>query len=137
MTATTPQEERLATEIVDCAYRVHSNLGPGLLESIYEFCFCHELAARGIAHRRQVSVPLVYRGVTLSDGVRLDVLVGDPVICELKSVESLNPIHLAQILTQLKLTGKRLGFLINFNVVTMKEGIRRVIQSPSDSPRRR
>jgi len=129
MTATTPQEEELARQIVDCAYAVHRGLGPGLLESIYETCFCHELQKRGVPYRRQLTVPLVYDGIVLSDCLRLDVLVKDLIICELKSVDSLDPIFMAQILTQLKLARKRLGFLINFNVPAIKLGIRRVILS--------
>jgi len=129
MTATTPQEEELARRIVDCAYAVHRGLGPGLLESIYETCFCHELQKRGVPYRRQLTVPLVYDGIVLSDCLRLDVLVKDLIICELKSVDSLDPIFMAQILTQLKLARKRLGFLINFNVPAIKLGIRRVILS--------
>ncbi len=129
MTATTPQEEELARQIVDCAYAVHRGLGPGLLESIYETCFCHELQKRGVPYRRQLTVPLVYDGIVLSDCLRLDVLVKDLIICELKSVDSLDPIFMAQILTQLKLARKRLGFLINFNVPAIKLGIRSVILS--------
>jgi len=129
MTSTTPEEEELARKIVDCAYRVHRGLGLGLLESIYETCFCHELQKRGVPYRRQLTVPLVYDGIVLSDCLRLDVLVKDLIICELKSVDSLDPIFMAQILTQLKLARKRLGFLINFNVPAIKLGIRRVILS--------
>ncbi len=124
---TTPQEETLAKAIVDSAYVIHRSLGPGLLESIYETCFCHELKKRHIPYRRQVIVPLVYDGVKLAEGLRLDLLVEDLIVCELKSVEAMNRVFLAQILSQLKLTGKRLGFLINFNVPIIKEGIRRVI----------
>jgi len=121
------EEERLGREIVDAAFAVHQALGPGLLERIYEACFCHELAKRGISFQRQVSVPIVYDGIRFEEGLRLDVLVEDLVICELKAVETLNPVYIAQLLTQLKLTGKRLGFLINFNVPVIKEGIRRVV----------
>ncbi len=127
MTITTQREEELAATIVDCAYKVHRGLGPGLLESVYEACFCYELGKQGIAYRRQVSLPIVYDGVRFSESLRLDILVDDLVICELKSVDALTPIFLAQVLTQLKLSGKRLGFLINFNVTSIKEGIRRVI----------
>ena len=121
-------EERLAKAIVDCAYTVHRTLGPGLLEAVYEHCFCHELQKRQIAHRRQVSVPLVYDGIKLPWCMRLDVLVNERVICELKSVETISPVFMAQILTQLKLVDLHLGFLINFNVSLIKEGIRRVIR---------
>jgi GxxExxY protein len=121
-------EESLAKTIVDCAFNVHNNLGPGLLEAIYEHCFCHELQKRNIPFSSQVSRPLIYDGKKLPWGVRLDVLVGGRIVCELKSVESINPVFVAQLLTQLKLTDLHLGFLINFNVALIKEGIRRVIR---------
>lgn len=122
-----PEEERVAAAVVDSALAVHRVLGPGLLESVYETCLCHELAKRGMSVRRQVSVPIMYDGLIFQEGLRLDVLVNDLVICELKSVEEMNPIYLAQLLSQLRLTGKRLGFLINFNVALIKQGIQRVI----------
>jgi GxxExxY protein len=121
------KEEHIAQVIVAAAYAVHSSLGPGLLESIYEICFCHELTKRGLSHRRQVVVPITYDGITFDEGLRLDVLVDDLVVCELKAVESTKPVYLAQLLTQLKLTKKRLGFLINFNVPLIKQGIKRVV----------
>jgi GxxExxY protein len=121
------KQERIATVIVDSAYAVHSTLGPGLLERIYEVCFCHELRKREIQQSRQVVVPLVYDGITFEEGLQLDVLVEDCVICELKAVETMNPVFIAQLLTQLKLTQKRLGFLINFNVPRIRDGIKRVI----------
>jgi GxxExxY protein len=121
------EEERIARDIVASAYAVHSALGPGLLENVYEVCFCHELTKQGLSFRRQVVVPIVYDGITFDEGLRLDVLVEDLVICELKAVEIMHPVFLAQLLTQLKLTGKRLGFLINFNVPLIKQGIKRVI----------
>lgn len=118
----------LAHAVVDSAYRVHTTLGPGLLEAVYERCFCCELEKQGIPHVRQVSVPLVYDGVKIPWGVRLDVLVDNRIVCELKAVEALTPVFLAQILTQLKLVDLHLGFLINFNVARIKDGIRRVIR---------
>jgi GxxExxY protein len=121
------EEERIAKTIVASAYAVHSTLGPGLLENVYEVCFCHELSKRGLSYRRQVVVPIVYDGITFDEGLRLDVLVEDLVICELKAVETMKPVFLAQLLTQLKLTEKRLGFLINFNVPLIKHGIKRVV----------
>jgi len=121
------EEERIARKIVEAAYAVHSALGPGLLESVYEICFCHELAKSGLSYRRQVVVPIVYDGITFDEGLRLDVLVEELVICELKAVETMHPVFMAQMLTYLKLTGKRLGFLINFNVPLIKQGIKRVI----------
>jgi GxxExxY protein len=121
------KEERIAQEIVAAAYAVHRALGPGLLENIYEVCFCHELTKRGLSYRRQVVVPIVYDGITFSEGLRLDVLVEELIICELKAAEIMNPVFTAQLLSQLKLTGKRLGFLINFNVPLIKHGIKRII----------
>ena len=121
------KEEGIARAIVDAAYAVHSALGPGLLENVYEVCFCHELSKRGLSYRRQVVVPIVYNGITFDEGLRLDVLVEELVICELKAVEKMHPVFMAQVLTQLKLTGKRLGFLINFNVPLIKQGIKRVV----------
>ncbi|MCD6553062.1 MAG: GxxExxY protein [Chloroflexi bacterium] len=121
------REERIAKSIVDAAYAVHSALGPGLLENIYEVCFCHELTKRDLSYRRQVVVPIVYDGITFDEGLRLDVLVEELIICELKAVAAMNPVFTAQLLTQLKLTGKRLGFLINFNVPLIKRGIKRIV----------
>jgi GxxExxY protein len=117
--------ERIAKMIVDSAYTVHFNLGPGLLEKVYEICFCHELEKRGLKYLRQVDIPIVYDNLTFEQGLRLDVLVEDCIICELKALDTVNPVWEAQILSHLKLTGHRLGFLINFNVPRMKEGIRR------------
>lgn len=121
------RHESIATAIVDAAYAVHSNLGPGLLERIYEVCLAHELKKRGLNSERQVDVPIVYDNITFDEGIRLDVLVEDLVICELKAVETMTPLFTAQLLTQLKLTNKRLGFLINFNVPLIRSGIKRVI----------
>ena len=120
-------EEEIATKIVDAAYCVHREFGPGLLEKVYEVCFCHELSKRGLSYQRQVEVPIVYDGITFDVGFRLDVLVENLVICELKAVDETNPVWEAQLLSHLKLSGKRLGFLINFNVKYIKDGIKRVI----------
>jgi GxxExxY protein len=111
--------------IVDAAYTVHRNLGPGLLEKVYEICFCHELVKRGLTYRRQVDIPVVYDNLVFDEGLRLDVLVEDKVICELKAIEIVNPVWEAQVLSHLKLTNKRLGYLINFNVVNIGRGIKR------------
>ncbi|PKP33314.1 MAG: GxxExxY protein [Bacteroidetes bacterium HGW-Bacteroidetes-16] len=119
--------EQIAKLVVDSAYQVHYNLGPGLLEKVYEVCFCHELRKHGLSYLRQVDIPIVYDNLTFPEGLRLDVLVEDCIICELKALETVNPVWAAQILSHLKLTDKRLGFLINFNVVKMKEGIRRFV----------
>jgi GxxExxY protein len=121
----TEREEWLCKEIVDAAYKVHKQLGPGLLEKIYEVCFCHELAKKGISFQRQVYLPVVYDGLEFDEGLRLDVFVDDLIICELKAIDIINPIWEAQILSHLKLTGKHIGFLINFNVTLIKDGIRR------------
>ena len=120
-------EERIGKEIVDCAYKVHYNLGPGLLEKIYETCFCHELSKKGLKFLSQVSVPVKYDGLIFNEGFRIDVLIEDKVICELKAVNEMNPVYETQVLTYLKLTNKRLGFLINFNVPLIKNGIKRFI----------
>ena len=121
------REEQIAAGIVESAYTVHRALGPGLLETIYEICFCHELAKRGLPFQRQVDLPIVYDGITFDEALRLDVLVDGLVICELKSVENLHPVFQAQLLSHMKLTKKRLGFLINFNVPLIKHGIKRVV----------
>ena len=121
------KEERIAKEIVTAAYNVHRSLGPGLLESVYEVCFCHELTKQAMTNRRQVVVPFIYDGIKFEEGLRLDVLVEELVICELKAVEIMHPVFQAQLLTQMKLTGKRLGFLINFNVPLIKQGIKRLV----------
>lgn len=119
--------EKIGKMVVDAAYSVHINLGPGLLEKVYEVCFCHELTKRGLSYKRQVDIPIVYDGIEFSEGLRLDVIVEDNIICELKALENVNPVWEAQILSHLKLTGKRLGFLINFNVPRIKDGIRRFV----------
>lgn len=123
-----PEEtERVAKLIVDAAFTVHKNLGPGLLEKVYEICFCHELNKRGLNFKRQVTIPIVYDNLVFEEALRLDVLVEDCVICELKAMETVNPVWEAQIISHLKLTGKRIGFLINFDVPRMKDGIRRYV----------
>lgn len=121
------KEEAIAKKIVDAAYTVHRKLGPGLLEKVYEICFCHELSKRELRYQRQVDIPIVYDGIIFDEGLCLDVLVEDIIICELKAVDEMNPVWGAQILSHLKLTGKRLGFLINFNVPIIKSGIKRII----------
>lgn len=121
------REEYIAKQIVDAAYTVHQKLGPGLLEKVYEVCFCHELSKRGLQHQRQVDLPIVYDGIAFEEGLRLDVIVEDLVICELKAKDEINPVWKAQVLSHLKLLDKRLGFLINFNVVLIRDGINRLI----------
>ena len=123
-----PEEtEKVAAQVVDAAFAVRKALGAGLLKSVYETCFCYELNKRGLNYCRQVSNPIIYDGVKLDDSFRVDVLVEDQIICELKAVDQIVPIHQAQLLTYLKLTKKRLGFLINFNVPVIKNGIRRMV----------
>ncbi|HMB95709.1 MAG TPA: GxxExxY protein [Tepidisphaeraceae bacterium] len=120
--------EELTEAILSAAFAVHSGLGAGLLESAYEICLCHELSKRGIKFRRQVELPIVYDGVLIDCGYRIDILVDETVIVEIKAIEKLLPIHEAQLMTYLKLSGKRVGLLINFNVKALKDGIiRRVL----------
>ena len=112
--------------IVDAAMKVHSALGPGLLESAYEACLLYELHKRGLKAERQVALPVTYEQVRIDVGYRLDLLVEDEVVVELKSVDEVNPIHKAQLLSYLKLSDKRLGLLINFNVQQLKDGVTRM-----------
>jgi GxxExxY protein len=126
--AVSADEEAIARHVVAAAYAVHRELGPGLLESIYETCFCYELTRRKVAWKRQLIVPIVYHGIHFDEGLRLDVLADNLVICELKAVDAIHPVHVAQLLTQLKLTDKRLGFVINFNVAQIKIGIKRIVR---------
>ena len=110
------REEEIASKIVDAAYNVHKNLGPGLLEKVYELCFCHELSKRGLKFKTQIGIPLIYDNIKFELGFRLDVMVEDLVICELKAANENISIWNVQILSHLKLCKKRLGFIINFNV---------------------
>ncbi len=119
--------ELVASRVLNAAFVVHRELGPGLLESIYEACLCEELRQQGIEFQTQVVLPVQYKGNTLDAGLRLDLLVAGVVIVEIKSVAGLLPVHTAQLMTYLKLTGTRLGFLINFNEALLKDGIRRVV----------
>jgi len=124
---TSEKEEAVAAEIVDAAYSVHKALGPGLLEKVYEVCFCHELTKRGLSYQRQVDISIEYDGITFDEGLRLDVLVEGLIICEIKAADKMNPVWDAQLLSYLRLTGKRIGFLINLNVPLVKRGIKRII----------
>lgn len=121
------KEEALGKAIVNAAYKVHSELGPGLLEKVYEACMAHVLSKDGLYIQRQVDIPIVFDGLIFDEGLRLDLLVEELVVCEFKAVDTLNPVWEAQILSHLKLTGKRLGFLINFNVPLIKSGIKRYV----------
>ena len=120
--------EQLTESIIGAAIEVHRELGPGLLESAYEECLCHELHLRDLAFRRQIDLPVAYKGLKLDCGYRLDVVVQDSVVVELKSVEHILPIHHAQLLTYLRLSRKKIGLIINFNVAVLKNGVvRRVL----------
>jgi GxxExxY protein len=119
--------EEIAAQVVDAAFRVHSELGPGLLESAYEHCLAFELTGRGLMVDCQVAMPVVYRGTRLDIGYRLDVVVNRRIAVEIKAVQELLPIHRAQLLTYLRLSGYRIGFLINFNERVIKSGIRRLV----------
>ncbi len=121
------KEEQLGKEIVEAAYKVHRELGPGLLEKIYEACFCYELGKKGIPYKRQCELPIFYDGQKLNEGLVMDVLIDELVICELKSVEIMNALWKAQIISHLKLTKLRLGYLINFNVPLIRDGLRRFV----------
>jgi len=119
--------QSLTSEIIAAAIEVHRALGPGLLESAYQAALCRELSLRGISFIQQVDMPLAYKGVNLDCGYRIDFIVGDAVIVELKAVQEILPVHEAQLLTYLRLTKLRIGLLINFNVAALKNGIRRKV----------
>jgi GxxExxY protein len=123
------EEEKIGKQIVNASYLVHKALGPGLLEKVYEVCLCHELRKIGLNVERQLDIPIVYDGITFEEGLRLDLLVEDKVIIELKAVDVVNPVWEAQIISPLMLTGKRLGYLINFNVPRIKVGICRYVNT--------
>jgi GxxExxY protein len=123
------EDDAIARAVVDAAITVHRALGPGLLESVYEQCLAHELEQRGLRLPRQVAVPVVYRGIRIETGFRLDLLVADTVIVEVKAVETLLPVHTSQILNYLKLCDRPLGLLINFNVPMLKQGLRRFVRT--------
>ena len=123
----TAEADRLGRVIVDAGLKVHRALGPGLLESAYEYCLAHELKARGLLVRRQIGLPITYEGQTLDVGYRLDLLINDCVVIEVKAVETLIRLHEAQMLTYLRLSGHRLGYLMNFNVQMFRTGVRRLI----------
>lgn len=122
------KEEYLGNKIVNAAYIVHKELGPGLLEKIYEICMAHVLSKEGILVKRQVAVPVNFQGLKFEEALRLDLYIDDLVICEIKAIDQVNPVWQAQILSHLKLTGHHLGYLINFNVPLIKEGIKRFVK---------
>ncbi|HEY8573833.1 GxxExxY protein [Phenylobacterium sp.] len=123
-----PEIEKVGREVVDASIKVHRALGPGLLESAYEHCLAHELAGRGLVVRRQVGLPIEYEGLRLDAGYRLDLVVADAVIVEVKAVEAISRLYEAQLLTYLRLSGLRLGFLLNFNAVQLRQGLRRFVR---------
>lgn len=118
---------QLSSKIIGAAIEVHNTIGPGLLESTYEECLCHELGLRGISYERQKTLPVTYKEKQLDCGYRLDILVEDSIILELKACEKIEPIHRAQLLTYLKMSGTKLGLILNFNTVVLKDGIVRVV----------
>jgi len=132
--STSPEVENVATAIVDAAFAVHSALGPGLLESVYVACMAHELRKRGYDIRIQVLLPIVYDGIEVANALRLDMLVNNLVIVEAKAIEKANPLFEAQTQTYLKLTQLPLGFLINFNVALIKNGIKRILPKKQSAP---
>jgi GxxExxY protein len=122
-------ENEIAKEIVDIAYGVHCQVGPGLFESVYEAIMAYELQQRGLSFVRQQPIPIIYKNIHLQEGFRADFIVENKVIIELKSVENLAPVHKKQLLTYLKLTNKKLGLLINFNTELIKYGITRIVNN--------
>ena len=122
-------ENEISTVIVDIAFNIHKDYGPGLFESVYEEIFCYELAERGINFIRQSAIPLFHKTIKMEVGFRADIIVENKVIIEIKSVELLAPVHSKQLITYLKLTGLKLGLLINFNVNLIKEGIHRIVNN--------
>jgi GxxExxY protein len=125
-------ENEIAKEIVDAAFKIHTTLGPGLLESVYEAVLTHELSSRGLPVERQKSMPVIYENVRLEEGFRADLMVSDKVIVELKSVEKVAPVHKKQLLTYLRLADKRLGLLINFGEARIRDGITRIVNKLTD-----
>lgn len=119
--------EQLTEAIIGAAIEVHRALGPGLLESAYEQCLCHELSLRGLSFTRQVDLPVIYKGVRLDCGYRIDLIVEDQVVLELKTVDKIAPVHEAQLLTYLRLSGRKIGLLINFNSAALRTGIKRMV----------
>ena len=122
-----PKLNKIGKEIVDSAYTVHKELGAGLLERVYEVCLAHELTKRGLSVERQVPVSIQYDNIEFDEGFRIDLLVENEVVCELKAVDQMNPVWKAQVLSHLKLMNKRLGYLINFNVINIGKGTKRIV----------
>ena len=128
------EENPLTDKIIGAALEVHRHIGPGLLESAYEECLCSELSRCGLRFQRQVHLPVLYKGLRLDCAYKMDLVVEDSVVVEIKAIDQLLPIHKAQLLTYLRASGKRTGLLINFNVVKLKDGLRRVLNGYSPSP---
>jgi GxxExxY protein len=124
-----PMTDELTRVVIAACIEVHRHLGPGLLESAYERCVCHELTLRGIRFERQRSIPLTYKGLQLDCGYRADVIIEESLLLEIKAVDHLLPVHQAQVITHLKLTGLTTGLLVNFHVSVLKDGVRRLINS--------
>ena len=120
-------EEGLTRQIIGAGIEVHRKLGPGLLESAYEACLCYEFSLRGIPYTRQVVLPIIYKSKRVDCGYRADVIVADKVVVEVKAVETVTELHKAQLLTYLRITGKKVGLILNFNTVTLKDGIFRLV----------
>lgn len=121
-------DDPMTREIIGCAIEVHKALGPGLLESAYEACLCHELSARRVPYQRQLSIPVEYKGAALDSGFRIDLLVDDSVVVEIKAVDEVSRVHLAQLMTYMKLSGRSRGLILNFNTLLLRDGIfRRVL----------
>ena len=131
--AETPREDRITDKIIGAAIEVHRVLGPGLLESAYEECLCYELSLRELKFKRQVPLPVAYKGIKLACGYKMDLLVDDLVVVELKTVEGLLQFHSAQLLSSLRLSGKPVGLLINFNSPTIKSGLKRIVNNFSET----
>lgn len=127
--------ESITDQIISAAIEVHRHTGPGLLESVYEECLCYELSQRSLLFQRQVPLPVIYKGVRLDCGFKMDLLVEEEVVLELKTVESLLPVHSAQLLTYLKLSGKHVGLLLNFNEAVLHRGLKRLVHDFSEPQR--
>jgi GxxExxY protein len=127
--STSPEVEKIVRIVIDAIFKVHSSLGPGLLESVYSICLAYELRRRGLNVRREVMLPIEYEGVKLECGLRIDLIVEDAVIIECKAVEKMLPVFEAQLLTYLKLSGMEIGILVNFNVPLIKDGVKRMVLS--------
>ena len=126
------KENEIATAVVEAAYKLHTGMGPGVFETVYEVCLAHELRKRGYGVERQVPVPIVWDGIKFDEGFRADLIVDDCVLIELKSIQTLDPVHGKQVLTYLRLTKKRLGLLINFGETRIKDGIKRIVNGLPD-----